>query len=472
MTDPNWQVGIPELVQSYYLPSPISGKVLGWNDDDELVNLDAVIPPPVNTEATWCGTAGGSANAITLSPVTPLTSYVAGSRLSFIATAANTSSVTVAVSALTTKAVVTAYGAALSGGEIQPGSTDIEYDGTAFRVVNMPTFLQAGTGAVLRAMHNKAREFISVKDFGGLGDNSANESVAFETAPNNAMIYGGIYQTNLTPATKKTLITFGTTFTGSAPMDGWVPAFGSGGIRVLSKDANNAIIGATNNDNASGIETYPTGVTGYGRVNNQGNVVFAGFFRADLYAAGGGVATTEINSFNYGAAPAPGTGTTVNRGFGTTEAQPICITVGAGGNFDSTVGIHIVREGSAPRQFLNGITMEYDACKEYGLYIKSHITLGTDMLTTAVLQNVSNPILQMQHVGAAVPGNAFLTYFDNAAALKFGIRQSGKLIFGTGITQSTVGAAGAASALPSNPVGYIMFEVNGFEYVIPYYLKS
>ena len=39
-------------------------------------------------------------------------------------------------------------------------------------------------------------------------------------------------------------------------------------------------------------------------------------------------------------------------------------------------------------------------------------------------------------------------------------------------TQSTVGSAGAASALPANPSGYIEFKINGTAYVMPYYAKS
>jgi phage-related protein len=39
-------------------------------------------------------------------------------------------------------------------------------------------------------------------------------------------------------------------------------------------------------------------------------------------------------------------------------------------------------------------------------------------------------------------------------------------------TQNTVGAAGAASALPGTPSGYIEFKINGTAYVMPYYAKS
>ena len=48
---------------------------------------------------------------------------------------------------------------------------------------------------------------------------------------------------------------------------------------------------------------------------------------------------------------------------------------------------------------------------------------------------------------------------------------SGKLITGWG-TQTTVGAAGAASALPANPTGYAKIDVGGTTYVTPYYAAA
>lgn len=39
-------------------------------------------------------------------------------------------------------------------------------------------------------------------------------------------------------------------------------------------------------------------------------------------------------------------------------------------------------------------------------------------------------------------------------------------------TQTTVGAAGAADALPANPTGYARAIVAGEEVLIPYYAKS
>jgi hypothetical protein len=39
-------------------------------------------------------------------------------------------------------------------------------------------------------------------------------------------------------------------------------------------------------------------------------------------------------------------------------------------------------------------------------------------------------------------------------------------------SQSTVGAAGGASALPATPSGYIQLKINGTQYVLPYYARS
>lgn len=46
-----------------------------------------------------------------------------------------------------------------------------------------------------------------------------------------------------------------------------------------------------------------------------------------------------------------------------------------------------------------------------------------------------------------------------------------KLTF-TGDTQTTVGAAGSASALPANPTGYMVITIGTTEVVVPYYAKS
>jgi hypothetical protein len=41
-----------------------------------------------------------------------------------------------------------------------------------------------------------------------------------------------------------------------------------------------------------------------------------------------------------------------------------------------------------------------------------------------------------------------------------------------GATQTTVGAAGGASALPATPTGYFVVTIDGVERAVPYYAKS
>jgi hypothetical protein len=48
---------------------------------------------------------------------------------------------------------------------------------------------------------------------------------------------------------------------------------------------------------------------------------------------------------------------------------------------------------------------------------------------------------------------------------------AGDVVF-TGTTQTTVGAAGGASALPATPTGYWQLTIDGTDYVTPYYAKS
>jgi len=89
--------------------------------------------------ATWRGTAGGTADAITIttSPIT--TAYAAGEVHTFVTPGANTGAVTVNINALGAKALKTASGDALVAGDL-PASAIVAavYDGTAFRIAAQP----------------------------------------------------------------------------------------------------------------------------------------------------------------------------------------------------------------------------------------------------------------------------------------------------------------------------------------------
>lgn len=81
-----------------------------------------------------CGDAGGTADALTLTPTPAITAYVRGQRFTGKATATNTGAATVAVSGLAAKAIQL-DGSALAAGEITSGKYySFYYDGTQFQV--------------------------------------------------------------------------------------------------------------------------------------------------------------------------------------------------------------------------------------------------------------------------------------------------------------------------------------------------
>uniref|UniRef100_A0A6M3IRJ2 Putative tail protein n=1 Tax=viral metagenome TaxID=1070528 RepID=A0A6M3IRJ2_9ZZZZ len=89
----------------------------------------------VSTDAQWAGTAGGTANALTLTVPNAITAYAAGLSYRFKSgAAANTAATTIAVSGLATKAIQR-NGAALIGGEIEASQWYTAlYDGAAFQL--------------------------------------------------------------------------------------------------------------------------------------------------------------------------------------------------------------------------------------------------------------------------------------------------------------------------------------------------
>jgi hypothetical protein len=107
----------------------------------------------------WCGTAGGTANALTLTPTVAISAYAAGQRFIFKAGASpNTSTTTVAISGLAAQAVQV-NGSACAGGEILANSYyEIVFNSTTTCQLNrlsgisafMQTVLIAATAAAAR----------------------------------------------------------------------------------------------------------------------------------------------------------------------------------------------------------------------------------------------------------------------------------------------------------------------------------
>lgn len=82
----------------------------------------------------WCGTAGGSTSALTLTPTPAITAYAAGQRFRFIGASFNTKGATLAVSGLAAKAIFFG-GQSIEADRIWTGRLyEVVYDGTKFQL--------------------------------------------------------------------------------------------------------------------------------------------------------------------------------------------------------------------------------------------------------------------------------------------------------------------------------------------------
>lgn len=288
-------------------------------------------------------------------------------------------------------------------------------------------FLQSGAGAVARTVQDELRDYVNVKQFGAVGGGVANDSAAFQVAINRGVPFivpPNTYKQDTALTGNYRAILIGATCTGANAMDALYPAFGSGVLKIMSRGTSNCFIGMADNNAAGGTVAFPVGVTGYGRVSGNGNQVFGLFGRADLYATGGGVATNEVNCFNY--AGTPSTAFPPQLGFGTTERSPIGLIVAAGGTSNSHIGVYIAREGEAPQAFRCGIYTDPQAVTDYGLLIDATSTNGPT-LPALIKHRVSVIGVQVQGVGTPVAGNTWLSYVNGSAVETFAVQQDGKI---------------------------------------------
>jgi hypothetical protein len=125
-------------------PSPLPPASIRANT---VLGFDASGNPEVRTVtgteiisyAQWAGTAGGTANALTLTPSPALAGYAAGVGLEFVSGSANTGAATVNVSGLGVRNIRRQDGSALSPGDIPAGALiSMRFDGTNFRLVTTP----------------------------------------------------------------------------------------------------------------------------------------------------------------------------------------------------------------------------------------------------------------------------------------------------------------------------------------------
>jgi hypothetical protein len=123
---------------SYVLPPAAvrANKYLAFAADGSLTYPVAQPAGPNAAEAYWWGgTAGGTANALTLSIGGAPSSYAAGQRYAFVVAANNTGAATLAVNGLGAKSIRRPDGNTLAANDLVAGTlVAVTYDGTNFRL--------------------------------------------------------------------------------------------------------------------------------------------------------------------------------------------------------------------------------------------------------------------------------------------------------------------------------------------------
>lgn len=202
--------------------SPLGSESIGTSLDDYLRSHGGFIRQLYDQGIIWCGTGGGTADVITLSPSTALAAHKTGQGLAWVQSGANTTNVTVNPSSLGAKAVTKNGTTALVAGDIPAGALVVAiYDGTRYQLQNLVP-ATSFSDSVFRITDN--------------GD--ATKKVAFEASS----ITTGTTRTVTVPDQDLTLV----------PKDN--PTFTTGiTTPKITFNSTSGIIGTTTNDNAAAL---------------------------------------------------------------------------------------------------------------------------------------------------------------------------------------------------------------------------
>jgi hypothetical protein len=199
--------------------------------------------------------------------------------------------------------------------------------------------------------------------------------------------------------------------------------FDAATFKVSNITGANFIVGMTVNPSSAG-SAFPTGVTGYGKLQNSGGVVFGLFGRADLMTNGSTV--NELNSFNF--AGKPSGRLPPDEGFGTKDYFTTPLQLVAFGSYPSSIGLQITRSSVAGNQpFIDGLYVNPIAVTRYGIFVDANATQGPSY--GAVIKNVGTGInLQLQTTGSLVPDNAVVNVVQSNGTTMAAIKQSGDFV--------------------------------------------
>lgn len=191
--------------------SPAGTDVIGASADDFLRAIEAILREVGGTLYT----AGGTANALTITTVPAITAYYSGLRLKVKAAATNTGAVTINVNSLGTKNIVSYKGDLCIGGElISDAVLDLLYDGTQFRHLGAlsaspkAAAYRSSTQSISTSTWTQVQQNAEEFDVGGYMETSGSyryfpgaagkylisAQVAYQAASGNASLYIAIYK--------------------------------------------------------------------------------------------------------------------------------------------------------------------------------------------------------------------------------------------------------------------------------------
>ncbi|MBN3848606.1 hypothetical protein G3N58_17510 [Paraburkholderia sp. Ac-20342] len=219
--------------------------------------------------------------------------------------------------------------------------------------------------------------------------------------------------------------TFGSTFRSLqytlTPGATQTQAYG-GRVLVTSGPTDNAIVGAIVQDGTNG-NSFPTGVTGYGMMNNAGNQAFGVFGQCDIGYSGGaavaGTCSNEFDTFNYSGAPS--TQLPPNMAFGTSQVNAIGLQIDAYGNYASSIGLML---GYSSQAFSTGIYLNPQSSTVNGILVDA--TSSNGPTTSAEIRNSGAGVnLNLLTAGTTTTANPVLQVMNSSRAVKASINQGG-----------------------------------------------
>ena len=290
----------------------------------------------------WCGTAGGSANALTLSPTPAITAYAAGQRFVWKASGSvNTGATTVAISGLGTIALQDS-GAALVGGDHAAGKIYMGILDTTstVQIINV----QVSSINPLRVTSLVVSGTATAATFEPDGDTAADDNAAIGYTAAEGLILTGQGSTSDITFKNDADATVFTVPTGTDDIlfpDSAKAMFGAGSDLQIYHNGSNSYIDDTGTGNLyiRGSDTVrlqsATGEQGV-IVTTDGAVTLYHNNGAKLATASGGVAVTGDLTATGTVEPAGDTAADDNAAIGYTAAEGLILT-GQGSTSDVTI---------------------------------------------------------------------------------------------------------------------------------------